>query len=215
MSINKEQIENLKKQIISQIESTFPEDKKSSAIKQIKEMGDEQFLKFLKNNQLIDFSDETNESQLNIQNETPFRLIIEKKIPSYFIEENKDSVAVLEINPISKAHIIIIPKKQIKNSEKIPSSLFTLAKKISKRITSNFKPKEISILSSNILGEIIIQILPVYDKESLSSKRNPASKEELEELQKILEKKPKPKKIKKAKISKIKEQKIWIPKRIP
>ncbi|HPD81501.1 MAG TPA: HIT domain-containing protein [Candidatus Pacearchaeota archaeon] len=215
MDINNEQIKSLKKQIISQIESTFPEDKKISAIKQVEEMNDEQFLEFLKKNKLIDSSDETNESQPNIQNENPFRLIIEKKIPSYLIEENKDSIAVLEINPISKAHTIIIPKKPIKDSEKIPSSLFTLAKKVSKRITSYFKPKETIISSSVILGETIVQVLPVYDKESLTSKRNPASKEELEELQKIIEKKSKPKKIKKAKISKIKEQKILIPKRIP
>lgn len=215
MNINKEQIENLKEQIISQIKSTFPEDKKASAIKQIKEMNNEEFIEFLKKNKLIDFSDEAKELQLSDQSETPFRLIIEKKIPSYIIEENKDSIAVLEINPISKAHIIIIPKKPIKDSEKIPSSLFTLAKKISKRINSNFKPKEISILSSIVLGETIIQILPIYEKESLNSKRYSAPKEELEELQKILEKKSKPKKIKKAKISKIKEPKVWIPKRIP
>jgi histidine triad (HIT) family protein len=215
MNISKEQIINLKKQIISQIESTFPEDKKNSAIKQVEDMNDNQFIEFLKKNKLIDSSTEEDELRPINSNETPFRLIVEKKIPSYLIEENKDSIAVLEINPISKAHIIIIPKKPIKDSEKIPSSLFTLAKKISKRITSNFKPKEVSILSSIVLGEAIIQILPIYDKESLNSKRYSASKEELEELKKILEKKSKPKIIKKVKINKTKEPKLWIPKRIP
>jgi histidine triad (HIT) family protein len=215
MNISKEQIINLKKQIISQIESTFPEDKKNSAIKQVEDMNDNQFIEFLKKNKLIDSSTEEDELRPINSNETPFRLIVEKKIPSYLIEENKDSIAVLEINPISKAHIIIIPKKPIKDQEKIPSSLFTLAKKISKRITSNFKPKEVSILSSIVLGEAIIQILPIYDKESLNSKRYSASKEELEELKKILEKKSKPKIIKKVKINKTKEPKLWIPKRIP
>ena len=215
MKINKEQVEKLKEQIISQIESTFPEDKKYSAIEQVENMNDEQFIEFLKRNNLINLPEGMQDSKAMDSNETPFRLIVENKIPSYFIEENKDSLAVLEINPISKAHTIIIPKKTIKESEKIPSSLFTLAKRISKRITSHFKPKEVIISSSIVLGETIVQVLPVYDKETLNSKRNPASKEELEELKKILEKKPKLKKVKKPKINKIKEPKLWIPKRIP
>ena len=38
-------------------------------------------------------------------------MIIEEKIPSYKIQENK-AVAVLEINPISEGHTIVIPKNQ-------------------------------------------------------------------------------------------------------
>jgi histidine triad (HIT) family protein len=215
MKISKEQVEKLKERITSQIESTFPEDKKYSAIEQVEKMNDEQFIEFLKRNNLINLPEGMQDSKTIDSDETPFRLIVENKIPSYFLEENKDSLAVLEINPISKAHTIIIPKKTIKESEKIPSSLFTLAKRISKRITSHFKPKEVIISSSIVLGETIVQVLPVYDKETLNSKRNPASKEELEELKKILEKKPKLKKVKKPKINKIKEPKLWIPKRIP
>jgi histidine triad (HIT) family protein len=215
MEISLGQIEQLKKQLINQINSTFPEDKKNSAIEQIESMNNEQFIEFLKKNNLIDLPKEEQNNEKTSSDKTPFRLIIENKIPSYFIEENKDSLAVLEINPISKAHMIVIPKKPVRNSEKIPSSLFTLAKRISKRIKSHFKPKEVIISSSIILGETILQILPIYDKESLTSPRNSASKNELEELQKMLEKKSKPKKIKKLKINKIKESKIWIPKRIP
>jgi histidine triad (HIT) family protein len=215
MKISKEQISKLKEQIISQIESTFPEDTKYSAIEQVESMNEEQFVEFLKKNNRINLPEGEQESNLANSTETPFRLIVENKIPSYFIEENKDSLAVLEINPISKAHVIIIPKKIVKEPEKTPSSLFTLAKKISKRIKSHFKPKDVLISSSVVLGETIVQVLPVYDKESLISPRNSASKEELEEIKKILEKKSKPKRIKKPKINKIKEPKLWLPKRIP
>jgi histidine triad (HIT) family protein len=226
MEINSKQIVELKKQVINQINSTFPEDKKDYAIEQVESMNEEQFVEFLKKNKLINLPEEEQSSQNSKENyskETPFRLIVEGKIPSYPIDENKDSLAVLEINPISKAHIIIIPKKPIKETEKLPSSLFTLAKKISKRINSNFKPKEVLISSSNVLGETIVQVLPVYTEEALTSKRHPASKDELEELKKILGKKfkskipkaPKPKKIKEQKINPIKETKLWLPRRIP
>lgn len=222
MEINPGQIDEFKKQIIRQIESTFSEDKKGSAIERVNSMNDEEFIEFLKKNKLL--TSESNEkssdkledkSQGQIQNESPFRLIVERKIPSYIIDENKYSLAVLEIKPISKAHIIIIPKKAVPESDKIPKSIFSLAKKISKKIETKFKPKEVLISSSHILGETIINLLPVYSNESLDSPRKQASKEELEELKNILEKKQKIKKIKTPKIKKIEASKMWFPKRIP
>ena len=47
------QSEQIKKQLIEQINLTFPDDKKSSAISQIKSMNDEQLEEFLKQNNLI------------------------------------------------------------------------------------------------------------------------------------------------------------------
>lgn len=220
MEINPGQIEEFKKQIIRQIESTFSEDKKGSAIERVNSMNDEEFIEFLKKNKLINLESNQESSKGNSesdkeQSESPFRLIVEKKIPSYIIEENKYSLAVLEIKPISKAHIIIIPKKAVPDSNKIPKSIFSLAKKISKKIETKFKPKEVLISSSHALGENIINILPVYSNESLDSPRKQASKEELEELRNILEKKQKTKKIKTPKVKKIEASKMWFPKRIP
>ena len=65
------------------------------------------------------------------------------------------------------------------------------------------------------MGEIIINLLPVYSNETLDSPRKQISQEELEELKKILEKKKKTKNVKKPGIKKIEEQKMWFPKRIP
>ncbi len=215
MDITNEQIEEFKKQIMQQIESTFPEDKKSSAIEQINSMDREQFIEFLRRNNLINSPEaEQNEQEINSK-ESPFRMIVEGKLPSYKIDETKDSIAVLEINPISKAHIIIIPKIPVKESGEIPKSLFSLAKKISKKIKTKFKPKEVVISSSVLLNEVIITVLPIYNRETLHSPRQQLSKEELEKLKEILEIKPKANTIKKPKITKIKETKLWLPKRIP
>ena len=78
-----------------------------------------------------------------------FCSILSESIPSYKIDENKDSIAILEINPVSKAHALIIPKEHISTSEKIPQTAFSLAKKIVKKIKTKFKPKDVSISSSN------------------------------------------------------------------
>ncbi len=208
MDMSKEKIEELKKQIILQIQSNYPEDQKEYAIKRITSMSDDEFIEFLEKNKRTS-------SEKEIESESPFRLIVSGKIPSYKIQENKLCIAVLEINPISKGHIIIIPKKPLLESEKIPKSILSLANNISKRIQSNLKPKEVLISSNNSLGEIIMNILPIYSNEKISSPRKQASKEELENLKNILEKKIAPKREKKPKINKIEESKMWFPKRIP
>jgi histidine triad (HIT) family protein len=228
MGISQEQIQELKKQVLEQINSTFPPEKKDSAIEQINAMNQEQFIEFLNQNKLIQTKSnpesqiqEKNPVSENIgyseQQETPFRQIIQNKIPSYKLDENKESIAVLEINPISPGHCIIIPKNPIHEPSKIPQSCFSLAKKLSRKIKTKFKPKEVIIASSNVLGETILNIVPQYENETLESPRIPAKKEDLQKLQKVLEKKSKPKS--KTGTKKIKKEdsksKEIIPKRIP
>ena len=199
MDLTQEQIEEFKKQIIQQIQSTYSPDKKDTAIERVNSMNNEEFIDFLKKNKLLGSEpdqESSEEQQESIQGETPFRLIIEGKIPSYYIDENKDCLAVLEIKPISKGHIIIIPKKAIFESDKLPKSAFSLAKKISKKIETNFKPKEVLISTSQVLGETILNILPVYSNETITSLRKQISKDELENLKNTLEKKKRPKQIK-------------------
>lgn len=206
--LNSEQTEQIKKQLIGQIEKSFPEDKKEFARKQLEEMGSEELEKFLEKNQLIK-TGEKSEACV-------FCSIISEKINSYKIDENKRAIAILEINPLSKGHIIIIPKEHLPSSDKIPTTLFSLAKKVAKRLKTKLKPKIVEISSSNLFGHEILNVVPSYENQDSSEKR-PAKPEELEELQKILVKTKKtvskPKKIKVD--SKKPEKKIWLPKRIP
>jgi len=213
--ISQEQISKLKEQVISQINSSFPEEKKADAIQQINSMDETQFIAFLKQNNLI--KDENSESSEDnpAENKTPFRLIVEGKIPSYQIEENKEAIAVLEINPISKSHIIIIPKSPVTDSNKLSKTVFSLAEKISKKIKNKFKPQEVLISSANVLGEIIINVIPKYSNETPNSERKSATKEELESIKQELETKSKIKTIKEPKIKKIETKGLWLPKRLP
>lgn len=221
MELSQEQIEDSKKQIIQQIESTFSEERRGPAIERINSMNNEEFIEFLDKNGLLG-SDHNEGNEGNYeraekggQQEIPFRLIVEGKIVSYKIDENKYCIAVLEINPISRGHIIIIPKKAITKSENLPKSILSLAKRISKKIEMKLKPKNVLISPSSVLGEIIINIVPVYSNESLSSSKKQISKEELETLKELLEKKQKTERVKKPKIKKIEESKMWFPIRIP
>lgn len=115
-----------------------------------------------------------------------FCSIVEEETPSIKIGENKFSIAVLEINPISKGHTMIIPKKHIKLTQDLPSQAFSLSKKVSKKIKKELKPREIEIYTENKNGHSIINVLPIYENENKDSERIHYTKEEIEKLGKIL-----------------------------
>ena len=101
-------------------------------------------------------------------------------------------------------------------SDKLPKTIFSFAKKIAKKIKTKLKPKDVQISSANLFGHEVVNVLPVYNEETLNSERHQATPEELGELHKILEKKSKPQRIKQPKIKKIEStDKLWLPRRIP
>ncbi|MCH8945893.1 MAG: HIT domain-containing protein [Nanoarchaeota archaeon] len=215
--LSEEQTEQIKKQVIGKIESTFPEDRKDKAIKQIETMNSDQFENFLKQNKLIHQNPESTEGQCI------FCLINSGQIPSYKFDESKNAIAVLEINPVSKAHSLIIPKNH--GDEKITKNIYAFAEKLSKKIKTKFKPKEIILSENNLFGHRIINLIPVYENETINSNRYQAEKEELENVKKILVKKSiaKKKTVKKTKKPKGKKspakkkpkENQWLPRRIP
>ena len=179
-------------------------------------MDGEDLEEFLSKNNLI----------ANQSNQCVFCSIVFGDIPSHKIDENSEAIVVLEINPISKGHSIIIPKKHGKEGSVESKETTTLIKKISKLIVAKLKPKKIEISTSNMFGHDVVNILPVYTDETFNSRRQPARKEELEEVEKLLKAKPKLEKTSKAKTPKRKksivkeivekfEQKLWLPQRIP
>ncbi len=191
--LNKEQALKIKQQIYKQIEAwQVDEQQKQEAKEQIEDMNEEKLEEFLIKNNLIK---KEQEPQKQDSSSCPFCLIAQGKIPSYKLDETKTSVAVLEINPLSKGHSIVIPKEH-KDIDHIPSQAFTQAKKIAKNIRLKLKPKEISIQSGEILGHSSINIIPVYG-EPLS--RTKASEQDLASLQQLLKIEPKPKRIKEKK----------------
>ena len=218
--LSKEQLEQIRKQLISQIQTTFPEDKKAQAISELEAMDEDSLEQFLIQNNLIKSSagqSTTSSVQPPQEQQCIFCSIAGGTIESYKIDENKKAVAVLEINPASKGHVIIIPKEHVKESGKLPSQAMTLAKKLSKKIKSKLKPREVKIESSNFMGHEILNVLPIYENESLASERKQAPPEDLQTLQEILKVKPKSKTIKKSKTKVLnqKEEKIRLPIRIP
>ena len=176
MPLTEQEAREIKAQLLKQIEK-FPEEARENAKKQILAMNSQELEEFLEKNQLIKKSKGI---------ECIFCSIIKGEIPSYKIEENKKAIAVLNINPFSKANTIIIPKKH-SDIESLSSAVFSLAKKIAKKIKSKFKPQEIKIETSKIQGHEIINVIPIYENKKLEQKK--ASEKELKEIQDKLVKK--------------------------
>jgi len=184
MPLTPEQVQELKKQLRTQVQN-LPEVQKKAAQQQIDEMSDEAIESML-------------EQQKSKEPQKPiFRAVIGGDVPSKKIDENKDSIAVLDIRPISKGHTIIILKSAVTSVKAIPTPAFALAKKISKKLQSKLKATSVEIQTESKFGEIILNIIPIYDKPlNLSSPRIEMSEEELFKIQRKLATIKKPKVIK-------------------
>jgi len=204
--ITKKHSEQIKQQLISQIENSNIQQKEELKTK-IQSMSEKQLEEFIKQQQDL---------QKNQGGECVFCSIIYEKIPSYKIDENSFSIAILEINPISKGHVIVTPKA---HSGTAPKESFNLAEEISKKLSRIFNPKKVEIVTSTLFGHEVINVFPIYKNEDLHSQRKQASQEELQSIQKqILKAQASNKKLPELKKPKTKiytDENTWLPKRIP
>ncbi len=206
--LSQEQEAEIKKQLLEQIENNFPEDKKTEAKAQLEEMTGEQFENFLKQNNLIKSGDTSQQCV--------FCSIIYGDIPSTKIGENEKAIAVLELNPISKAHSIIIPKEHISKEEDLPNETRMLAKEIGEKIKQNFNPKDITYFNTNLFGHEIINVLPVYSDETPSSPKSQSTLEELRQIaDELLREKQETIEEQEEEPQEINEKNTWLPKRTP
>tara|TARA_Y100000589_G_scaffold208025_1_gene196178 strand:- start:1162 stop:1554 length:393 start_codon:yes stop_codon:yes gene_type:complete len=78
-----------------------------------------------------------------------FTKIIRGDIPCYKVAETKDCIAFLDILPIAKGHVLVIPKKEVDNYFDLDEELFqkvnSLAKKISHAIKKVVPCKRIGV----------------------------------------------------------------------
>jgi len=215
MSLTESQITEIKKQLLEQIDKNFQGDQKDYAKKQIQEMNSEQLKEFLKQNKLA-VQEGGLASGGGQEGQCIFCAIASGKMDSSKIDETKEAIAVLEINPASHGHTLIIPKEHISSEKELPESISSFAKEVSKKLKSKLKAKSVSVENSNLFGHEIINLIPVYEGDSeKEGERKPADKATLAELQKVLKEKPKPI-LRKPKPKKLKPEEVFrLPKRIP
>ena len=198
MTFTPEESAEVKKQIIAQVEKT-PGEKNKALVEQINQLDNPGLEAFLKQNN-INFKEgqlqQSGQSTEGLPDKPIFESIISGELPSYKIAENPKAIAILELNPLSKGHSLVIPKQKTP-AEKIPKSALTLAQKIGKRIKSKLKPDDIKIETFSFQDYSAINIIPIWKDQQLEKTK--AEESELKKLQKKLEtktrakRKPKPK----------------------
>lgn len=197
--LTKEQADKIKKQLLSQVDR-LPNENKEQIKENILGLDEEELEEFLKQND----ARAQKSKQTAEPNACLFCSIAENKIPCCKIAENKKSIAILEINPLTKGHSIIIPFEH-KTIDKLPRLSMSLAQKTAKKIKIKLKPEDIKIETSSVQGHAVINVIPLY-KDS-PPKQTRASEKELEALSSLLKAKKRTSRTQ-VKIQKIKIEKI-------
>lgn len=181
--LDQDQIAELKQQLADQIQH-LPKEQREKAQEQIDSLSSDALEAMV--------SQQTSKKSI-------LRMIIDKDVPAKIIEETQEALAVVEIKPVSKGHILVIPKKKVNST--IDPKVLSLARKIAKRAMLKLKPQGVEIQTETKFGEQVIDVIPYYTKPlSIVSPRYEAKEQELDEIyhllkakkrQKVLRQKPK------------------------
>ncbi len=212
---------NIKSKLLEQIKTQYDEKQANEFISKINDLTDEQLIEFLKQQGMIQGDDKPTQQQCI------FCSMIFGEIPTTKIGENEKAISILELNPVTLGHALIIPKEHIETEDKLPSEVKELTNEISEKIKKTFNPQRIDLIPGHVMGHQLINILPIYNNETIESPRQKQTPEGLTELKKQIdtaqpEKKEAPEK-KEEKIEEptqeekeeINETNTWLPKRIP
>lgn len=180
--LNEEQIRQ-----INEIAKLSPDEQKSRL---------QDFLKTLTPDQI-----EFLKKQRVVGEQCPFCLIIEKKIPAKVVYEDEKVLAVLDINPASKGHTLVIPKVHYQylsqmNDEDI-GYVFKIANNLSKVIFEVVKAEGINIFvadgeaAGQRVPHTLIHIIPRFkgDNINLSWEGKKLSEEEMSDVGKAIKEK--------------------------
>ncbi|MGE0560936.1 MAG: HIT family protein [Flavobacteriales bacterium] len=121
-----------------------------------------------------------------------FSKIINREIPSYIIEENEDFIAFLDVFPLAKGHVLVVPKKQIDYifdlDEKTYNGLWLFTNTIAKRLKKAIPCKRIGIAVIGLeVPHAHIHLIPLQSVEDINFSR-PKLKVENTEFEDILKK---------------------------
>jgi len=118
-----------------------------------------------------------------------FCKIIEEEIPSHKVYEDENMVAILDANPVSKGHTLVIPKKHVETIHEAEDMNFIHdgLVKVSNAIEDSFDPEGINIAQNNgkAAGQEVFHlhfhVTPIYEGTELDITYNRDDLEEAEE----------------------------------
>ncbi len=103
-----------------------------------------------------------------------FCQIVEHKLPSKIVDENENFIAFYDINPTSKGHTLVIPKKHLDDLHQLVSqedadfikAYLEFVDKVRLKLTETYHPKGVKVLfNTDGLIEVVhlhCHLVPLY-----------------------------------------------------
>ena len=107
-----------------------------------------------------------------------FTKILNGEIPGDIVYEDNDFFAILDISPVNKGHVLVIPKKEYEDFTMIPDDLmgkyFVVAKKIGNTLLKlGFDGFNIIMNTKKAAGQVVfhahIHVIPRIDGDGLKT----------------------------------------------
>ncbi len=124
---------------------------------------------------------------------TIFSKIVAGEIPSYKIYEDDAHYAFLDINPLTKGHTLVIPKREVDYlfdlSDEELSSLMLTAKRIAAQIKSKLECKRVAVVVIGLeVPHAHIHLIPIDSEGDVDFKRERVklTTEEFSQITKLL-----------------------------
>jgi histidine triad (HIT) family protein len=104
---------------------------------------------------------------------TIFSKIIQGEIPAYKIAENDLFIAFLDIFPLQKGHVLVVPKIEVDKVFELPESylseLLVFAKPIAKAIEASFPCNRIGMVTVGLeVPHAHLHLIPINQAEDLN-----------------------------------------------
>ena len=124
---------------------------------------------------------------------TIFSKIIQGEIPAYKIAENELFFAFLDIFPLQKGHVLVVPKIEVDKVFELPdnylSQILVFAKPIAAAIAASFPCDRVSMVTVGLeVPHAHVHLIPINQAEDLnfSNPKLQFSKEELIAIQEAI-----------------------------
>ena len=162
--LNKDQAEQVRKQILDQLEK-LPKDQVGDLKEQIQEASPEELEAFVA------------QMQKGQKGECIFCKIIKKEIESIRIFEDNDLIALMDIMPATKGHVIVMPKKHFKFIQELDKELLdkliNFIRLLSPVLVEAMNAKSLSIyipqgaMAGQNVDHFFINLIPRYEKDKV------------------------------------------------
>ena len=122
---------------------------------------------------------------------TIFTKIIKREIPAYIIAEDADFIAFLDIMPLAKGHVLVIPKVEVDYifdlEDKVLAGLHVFAKKVAIAIDKTIKCTRVGVAVIGLeVPHVHVHLVPLRSMDDINFSR-PKLKLSAEEMSEIAE----------------------------